>query len=378
MRLIWITVIILISYGSLYPFNFDFTRDLPADLIGWLGNWEQRTIRSDLIANILLFMPYGFFGALNIQQDKRRSPLLSALWLILSGVAFALLLQLLQFFLPTRVPHAADALVNSVGILLGISMAAYTNSQRLRRLIPQKFQFQLIPALLVLTLWLGWAFFPYIPVFEAKQIGLGIESVYQSHWQWQLWFKYVLFWLVFYASFSRVMGRAYPLSFFLILSIFILVIKLTMLRSQLGWSEVTAVPVAVLLQQYLSNHSRLLLILIMAVMVLFIKFLWPWQWIGEATSLNNVQWIPFKTFLGGSTWYHLSNLLEYSLLLGSIVYALARWQKSYVKSAVTIFIIVLLFSILQLFVANKSPDITNLIMVIIIGFLFERIDYIRQ
>ncbi len=378
MRLIWITVIILIGYGSLYPFNFDLNRDLPTDLLAWLGNWEQRTIRSDLIANILLFMPYGFFGALNIQQNQRRSPLLAALWLIISGIAFALLLQLLQFFLPTRVPHAADALVNTVGILLGISMAAYTNSQRIRRLIPQKFQFQLIPALLVLTLWLGWAFFPYIPVFEAKQIGLGIEGVYQSHWQWQLWLKFLLFWLIFYVSFSRVVGRAYPLSFFLIFSVFILVIKLTMLRTQLGWSELTAVPIALLLQRYISNQSRFLLILVLALFLLFIKFLWPWQWAGSAESINAIQWVPFKTFLGGSTWYHLSNLLEYSLLLAGIVYALAKWQKSYAKAAVSIFIIILLFSMLQLFVVNKTPDITNLIIVLVLGFLFERVDQIRR
>ncbi len=378
MRLIWIIVIVLIGYGSLYPFNFDLSRQLPQDLLAWLGNWEQRTIRSDLIANILLFIPFGFIGALNIQQDNRKYPILSALCLILIGVGYALLLQLLQFFLPSRVPHAADALVNSIGILLGISMAAYTNSQRVRRLIPQQFQFQLTPALLVLILWLGWAFFPYIPVFEAKQIGIGIETVYQSGWQWQLWLTFLLFWLIFYFSFGRVMGRNYHSGILLALAIFIMVIKLSMFHSQLGWSEITAVPLALVIYRGLSEKIQLWLISLGALTLLVWQALVPWQWLGAEQVPNAIQWVPFKDFLGGSTWYHLSNLLEYSLLLSCLGYGIARWLKSFRLSIAIMLIIALIISSLQLFIVGKTPDVTNLIMVLILGFLFERIDHMRH
>ncbi|NVJ68553.1 MAG: VanZ family protein [Gammaproteobacteria bacterium] len=377
MRLIWFVVILFIAYGSLYPFNFDFERALPTDLLAWLGNWQQRTIRSDLIANILLFIPYGFFGALLIQQDKRRYPILSVIWLILLGIGFALLLQFLQFYLPSRVPHAADALVNSVGILLGISMAAYTNSQRVRRLIPAKMQFQLTPALLVMGLWIGWAFFPYAPVFATKQIGLGIEGVYKSHWQWALWLKLSLFWLTFYFSFVRIMGRSYQLGILLAVSIFILAIKLSMFRSQLGWSELTAVPFALILHSYLSQRWQLSLMFAGALLLLVADFIWPLQWL-DTGQINSVQWIPFKEFLGGSTWYHLSNLLEYSLILACLIFSLARLIKSYRWSALATLSLLVLLSALQLLLVNKTPDITNILMVLILGFLLERIDQMRS
>ncbi|MRX28012.1 VanZ family protein [Kangiella sp. HZ709] len=378
MRLIWLTVIILIAYGSLYPFNFDFNRSLPTDLVAWLQNWEQRTIRSDLIANILLFIPFGFLGALNIQQDGRRSPLLSAIWLVFMGVGFALSLQILQFYLPSRVPHAADALVNSIGILLGISVAAYTNSQRIRRLIPQQFQFHLTPALLVLCLWLGWAFFPYIPVFETKQIGIGIESVYNSQWYWQDWLKFILFWLMFYLSFSRVMNRDYSINVLLVVTIFILAIKLSMFWSQIGWSEISAVPLAVILHRSLSGQFKFMMIALLAALILLLEFVFPFQWITDLGTLNTIQWIPFKKFLGGSTWFHLSNLFQYSLLVTSLGYALARWFSSYRLAFLFVMLLILLLSTLQLFLQGQSPDVTDWILALVLMTFLERVDSIRR
>ncbi|WP_251358487.1 VanZ family protein [Kangiella sp. TOML190] len=376
MRLIWIIVIILIGYGSLFPFNFDFSRELPQDLLAWLGNWEQRTIRSDLIANILLFIPFGFFGALTVQQDNRRYPILSVFWLIFAGVVYALLLQFLQFYLPSRVPHAADAVINSLGILLGISMAAYTNSHRLRRVIPRRLHFQLTPALVILALWLGWAFFPYSPVFDSAQLGKGIVNIYQSQWHWFLWFKFSLFWLAFFYSFSRVMQRQYHLGVLVAIAIFILTIKLSMFRSQLGWSEISAVPVALMLYRLVASNGQLMIMSLASLAILVGQLLLPWYWSGD--GINAIQWIPFKGFLGGSTWYHLTNLLEFSLLIACLAYAIAKGANSFKKASLITLIIIILISGLQLFIANKMPDVTNIIMVVIIGILLETIDRMRR
>lgn len=377
MRLIWTIIILLIGYGSLYPFNFDWSRQLPIDLMDWMVNWEQRTIRSDLIANILLFIPYGFFGVLTIQQDSRRSPIISIFGLLLAGVVYALFLQFLQFFLPSRVPHAADAIINSIGILLGIMMAAYTNSQRIRRLIPQKLQFRLTPALLILALWVAWAFFPYSPVFEGTQLEKGIKTIYQSNWQLALWVKYGLFWLIFYYSLSRVMERHYQVSILLAISVFVVAIKLSMFRSQLGWSEMSAIPMALLIYRYLSAQGQVMLIAIGALGILVWEMLFPWQLHHSLDSINHIQWTPFKAFLGGSTWQHLSRLLALALLVSSLGYALARWLRSFKKSAFAMLIIILIISSLQLFVVGKQPDITNVILVVLMAFLLERIDRIR-
>lgn len=369
MRLIWLIIVFFIAYGSLYPFNFDLSRAIPPNLLDWLLNWEQRTIRSDVIANILLFIPYGFFGALTIGQDKRRYLLFSLLVMLAVGIVFALILQLLQFYLPSRVPHAADATINAIGMLIGVMLAAYTSSERVKRLIPQGFRFRLAPALLVFALWIGWQFFPYIPVFESKQFGAGLDILVKSSWSLITWLENLTFWLAFYIVLGRVSGKAYSLNFLIGISIFILIIKLAMYRSHLGWSEISAVPLALLLQAKLEQNLKLWWLFLSALGLMIYSELAPFSFSGQ---INSVQWMPFENYLKGSTWNNLHSLLQESLLIAVMGYFLGRVLKSYRKGGVLLMFIMSIISVVQLFVAGQNPDITLWIISLGIAVLLER------
>ncbi len=370
MRLIWYIVILFIAYGSLYPFNFDFSRPLPADLGAWLLNWQQRTIRSDVIANILLFIPYGFFGALTVQQKQRRYTLVSILLMLSIGIIFAFCLQFIQFYLPSRVSHAADALLNAIGILIGISLAAYSNSQRIQRMIPEGLRLGISPAFLVLFLWIGWQFFPYIPVFETKQFGQSLDTIVKSTWSLSVWLQHVLFWLVFYHLVQRVLGKEYRLSFIALVSVFVIIIKLAMYRSQMGWSEITAVPLAMLLHHHLSRQWMVPLIAVSSVALLLWSSLFP---LNFKHDINNFQWLPFDDFLKGSTWYNLSELIEETLLLASVGYFCAKWWRNYHWASSLLVLLSIVITVLQLFIIGKKPDITLFVMALVVGILLVRL-----
>lgn len=370
MRLIWYIVILFIAYGSLYPFDFELGRALPADFSQWLFSWHHRTIRSDLIANILLFIPYGFFSALTIKEEKRQWPLLWLVMTFIGGFLFALFLQLLQFYLPTRIPEAADALTNTIGILIGFAIAGFTNSQRVQRLIPRGLRFQLTPALLVLVLWLAWQFFPYIPVFESKQFGDGLDQIAKSSWSLELWLERVLFWMVFYYVLERVVAKKYNVSVIIGITLFVLIIKLAMYRSYLGWSEISAVPLAILLHAYLGHGFRVALIAVGAAILFVWQNLFPWQW---QTTLNSFEWMPFDNFLTGSTWHNLSALLRESLLLASFGYFLGKWLSSYRTAGIALTFFVVVVTALQFFIVGKQPDSTSIIMALVLAILFQRL-----
>ncbi|MHC9512039.1 VanZ family protein [Kangiella sp. M94] len=370
MRLIWYIVILFIVYGSLYPFDFELGRDLPDDFSKWLFSWHHRTIRSDLIANILLFIPYGFFGALTIKEEHRRWPLLWIGMTFVGGFLFALFLQLLQFYLPSRIPEAADALTNSIGILIGFAIAGFTNSQRVQRLIPRGLRFQLTPALLVLVLWLAWQFFPYIPVFESKQFGDGLIHITQSGWSLQLWLERVLFWMVFYYVLERVVAKKYSMTVIIGITVFVLIIKLAMLRSQIGWSEISAVPLAILLHAYLGHGFRVAMVVIGTATLFIWQNLFPWQW---QSSMNSFEWMPFDNFLTGSTWNNLSALLRESLLLACFGYFLGKWLSSYKTAGAVLTLFVVGVTALQFFIVGKQPDSTSIVMALVIAILFQRL-----
>lgn len=375
MRLIWYIVIVFIAYGSLYPFNFDFSRPLPEDLGAWLLNWQQRTIRSDVIANILLFIPYGFFGALTIQQKQRKAILWSILLMLGGGILFAICLQFIQFYLPSRVSHAADALLNAIGILIGTSLAAYSNSQRIQRMIPARMRVAISPAFLVLFLWIGWQFFPYIPVFESKQFGQSLDTIVKSTWSLSVWVQSVIFWLIFYYLVKRVLGKEYRLGFIVFLSVFVLIIKLAMYRSQMGWSEISAIPLAIVIHQSISRRWMVPLIAVASIGLLLWKGLYPLKFKG---TMNSFQWLPFDDFLTGSTWYNLSQLIEESLLLASVGYFCARWWSNYRWAASLLVCLSVIITVLQLFLIGKYPDITLFVMSLVIGILLVRLQAIQR
>lgn len=370
MRLIWYIVILFITYGSLYPFDFGLSRDLPDNFSQWLFSWHHRTIRSDLIANILLFIPYGFFGALTIKEENRRWPLLWIILTFIGGFLFALFLQILQFYLPSRIPEAADALTNSIGILVGFALAGFTNSQRVQRLIPRGLRFQLTPALLVLVLWLAWQFFPYIPVFEGKQFGDGLSHIVSSGWSLELWLERILFWMVFYYVLERVVAKRYSMIVIIGITLFVLIIKLAMYRSQLGWSEISAVPLAILLHAYLGHSIKVVLITIGAATLFVWQNLFPWHW---QSTINSFEWMPFDNFLTGSTWNNLSALLRESLLLAAFGYFLGKWLSSYRAAGTVLTVSVIVVTALQFFIVGKQPDSTSIVMALVLAILFQRL-----
>lgn len=60
--IVFLLVVAFILYGSLYPFQFH-ARPTETDPFGYLlSTWRDWDHRGDLVANILLYVPFGFFG----------------------------------------------------------------------------------------------------------------------------------------------------------------------------------------------------------------------------------------------------------------------------------------------------------------------------
>jgi len=91
MGYILLLFVILISYGSLYPFHFSGDLLPAADFFSWLTDNSYRTTRADIVANILLFVPYGFVALLTVSNSRRQ--LFHGAMLLLAGALLAFLLQ---------------------------------------------------------------------------------------------------------------------------------------------------------------------------------------------------------------------------------------------------------------------------------------------
>jgi VanZ family protein len=113
------------AYGSLLPFDL-----VPTSLEqAWaafrrvlLSSPRRRISRSDLLANVLLFVPIGFaFAGAWLAGQRRRAPLIQAVVLILPvSLAASLLIEFLQVFTSNRTPSSTDIAAQTIGCLMGI------------------------------------------------------------------------------------------------------------------------------------------------------------------------------------------------------------------------------------------------------------------
>src|ERR1700756_2864002 len=99
-------VIAVIVYGSLYPFEFR----QPACGLGparaLLDSWRDTPSGGDFIANMLFYMPLGFFAILAI--GNRIGGLLRTALVVATGMALSTLMELAQYYDPGRVSSATD------------------------------------------------------------------------------------------------------------------------------------------------------------------------------------------------------------------------------------------------------------------------------
>jgi len=105
----------IILYLTLFPFNFG-PKQNPFDLsIPFFGSRHHSL--SDMLSNFFLFIPLGVFFNWSFPVKGR------LLWGCLAGALLSLGVEILQQYLPGRIPSLTDSILNSSGTLAGLVMA---------------------------------------------------------------------------------------------------------------------------------------------------------------------------------------------------------------------------------------------------------------
>ena len=156
----------LLVYGSAYPFDFVF----PAPPGAWLDLARVRAADlhlGDILANLMLFMPLGLLVAL-----RAESPARGAAWAAAAGLLLGLGLQLLQVYLPERVPSLWDATWNTIGAVIGATATAGP----LRSLVLLVRPASRFGAGLIIA-WLAAEAFPFVPTLDWQSIKNGLKPL---------------------------------------------------------------------------------------------------------------------------------------------------------------------------------------------------------
>ena len=117
--------LIFAAYASLVPFHL---RQMPVvtalDIFerALVSPWRLRLSRTDLVANVLLFVPIGFClaGAVRLERVRWWTGPAAALVTLGLSVGWSLLIEFLQVFTVDRTPSPGDVLAQAVGATTGL------------------------------------------------------------------------------------------------------------------------------------------------------------------------------------------------------------------------------------------------------------------
>ncbi|MGH8657052.1 MAG: VanZ family protein [Gammaproteobacteria bacterium] len=359
MPAVLILIALFIAYASLYP--FEFATPVEIHLLPWLYT-ERWISRADVLANILLFVPYGFTVAFGEHRNKTR------IWLLSAGFAMALALQWVQQFTPERVPALYDAFFNLLGLTVGLVVGALIAGRRYRTLVPGGLRRVATTAeILIAGCWLGYRLFPFVPSLDWQQIKDSLKPLLLHP---DLSFAAILDntagWALFFLLLSPRLTKPYPT--LLVLAPLTLLAEVLVVDNSLSVANLLGVAMATLLVLAIPPRSQTRVMILVLLCSLLIKGILPFAF---TSRLNDFSWFPLSAFFSGSLSFNIQSLLQKLFFYGGLVLMLNRAGLGLYPASVAASLWLLLIECAQIFLRHHSPEITDPLIPLLVVFMLK-------
>lgn len=367
----WIIATAFIIYGSLYPFEFRVPASGAGALRTLLGSWDNRPGRGDLLSNILLYVPFGFFGVLAVLKTRGtaggaagHAALIVALIAAL-GAGLSIAIELAQYFDAGRDTQATDVYTNAAGTALGALAGclarAYLRWPSSGRVAANRF-----PALL-LAAWVTYRLYPFVPTIDLHKYWHALRPIilHAGMTPYDL-YRHSVVWLTLGTLVEAIAGRR---RFRLLFALFVggvLVARVFVLEAILSEAEVAGAGLALLLAAAFGAHRRTWTVAMLLGCYVVALRLEPFQF---HLPPGHFEPIPFLSFLRGSVEVNLRSFLEKFFLYGSLVWLLAAGGLRIRASAAIAAAMLLLTSLAETCLPGRSAEVTDAVMALLAGVI---------
>jgi VanZ family protein len=365
-------IIAIIGYGSLYPFTFR----QPADDIGparkLLQSWAEAPIRTDFLANILFYIPLGFCGVLIVAEAGRA---LQAIWLAtIIGALLSTSMELTQYYIAGRVTAANDVYANVIGTALGAVIGSITHGN-IRWTLLREITSNRVPCLL-LALWLGSRLFPYVPTIDLHKYWNALKPVvlHPSLTGYDL-FRHTALWLTIDALIEATVGLKRAWLLFPLFIGAVLGAKVLIVGNALNTAEIagagSALGAWLILAVSVDARFRVTVIALLLCAYVIIERLAPFQFTAQSRHFGL---IPFLGFMYGSLEVNVMSFFEKAFLYGSLIWLLGKAGLRFGISTILVAIMLFAASWAETYLADRSAEITDAVMALLIGTMIALIE----
>lgn len=366
--LIAATAILVVIYGSLYPFHFRGNPDSNGPLRALVNTWRGPFGRGDFLANVLLYLPVGLFSI----QALRRLPRIARIaFVIFSGLALSVGMELLQFYDEGRVSALADVYANTIGVAVG-SVAGtilFHRSSPFRTGIVDRRPF----VILLVSCWLGYRLFPYIPAIDLHKYWTAVKPLaFSPELPLLDLYRHAVVWLVVALLMEVLFGTTRSRVVLPLLVLVVLFGRILIVDAVLSPAEVVGAAVAVPVWYALLSRSEMRAPVIATLFagVVAIEALQPFQFSAVPRPFG---WLPFRGFLHGSMELNVRSFFEKMFTYGALTWLLARAGCRFMVAVCLSCGLVLCLRLSEVFLPGRSAEITDPIILLIMAGVMKSV-----
>ncbi len=367
--------VIIIVYGSLYPFNFRVPVEGDNAVIALL---RSRAItfsgRGNFVANVLLYIPLGWLGILSMPQ--RMSIALRFFLILIGGTTLSLVMELTQYYEAGRVTAADDVYTNSLGTIVGSLGGIYLSGRWRVPLIPE-ISARPIPAVLI-AVWAGYRLYPYVPTIDLHKYWNALKPVILDPvFSLESLYRHTTIWLTTFALISVLVERRRSILLVPLFCGCVLVARVMIVNTALSVAEIIGAGVALCfwpIMLMIPHRQRAAVLFSLLGIAVVIERLKPFQFQSVARDFG---WVPFRSLMEGSISVNVMAFCEKSFLYGALLYLFTEAGGRFRTAVLIVGGVLFTTSWMQTYLPGRSAEITDLVMVLLLAGVFA-LFYSRQ
>jgi VanZ family protein len=364
------TLVVLagIVYVSLYPFHWRTPPLAGGPLHQFALSWNHwPESRGDFIANLLLYLPWGFFGVRSLGRDK--PALLRVLIVTALGCALSLCMETSQAYIAERYTDMRDVYSNTLGALGG-AIAGLTLTGNGRMNILRDSRIAPFPALL-LAAFIASRLYPFVPVIDAHKYLTAVRPLLNTAALSKLdLFLAGITWLVICYLAETLFGKRSVLLASIAIAALIFGGDIVIIDARLSLASVLGAASAYLLWFVLLRFipGRVSLIAIAFAAAIMITRLLPFR---LSPVGHGFEWVPFLALLRAPIDIGLPAMIEKFFLYGGLIWLLMRAGLRLWRATVAVALLLLFSSIVEMYMPGRDASITDALLALLIGTLLR-------
>ena len=354
-------VIALIAYGSLYPWQFDFSRHVdPLHLL--LHNWPpvDRFLLRDVAINVLLYVPLGVLAVLAL-RPRRQMRIPTVLAAVALGFVFSASMELLQAYDDHRTTSPVDLATNTLGAFAG-ALLALIYEPAAASLLKSRGARRLGTSGAVLAVcWAGFQFYPFFPNFSIHRLRVAVSLLAHTGniSPLEMWAG-ASEWLALALALEAFLGRFRTV--WLGALMLCVSMRIFIVTRSLSWNDLLAAGLALALWIVIPKRLRLAAILPMTLSAVLLRELAPFHFSDHPAAFT---WIPFGGTLESERQVAVVIMARKAFNYGAAVWLLREAGWSYVRAGAGVAAALFALELLQRYLPGRTPESTDAVLALL-------------